>query len=63
MIVGIAFVVLMVLGMPIGFALGVAGVIGLYDMGGGMFLVQGYQGVESGTGTLIACVSSLGSTT
>ena len=48
MIVGIAFVVLMVLGMPIGFALGVAGVIGLYDMGGGMFLVQGPSKVFNG---------------
>lgn len=48
MIVGITFVVLMVLGMPIGFALGVAGVIGLYDMGGGMFLVQGPSKVFNG---------------
>mgnify|MGYP000117884710 FL=1 len=37
MIVGIAFVVLVLIGMPIGFALGLAGVIGLIDMGGGAF--------------------------
>lgn len=45
MIVAIIFVVLMVLGMPIGFALGVAGVVGLFDMGGGMFLSQGQAGL------------------
>ncbi|MFD2206499.1 TRAP transporter large permease [Kiloniella antarctica] len=38
MIVGIAFVVLVLIGMPIGFALGLAGVLGLIDMGGGSFL-------------------------
>ncbi|WP_419905848.1 TRAP transporter large permease [Kiloniella sp.] len=37
MIVGIAFVVLVLIGMPIGFALGLAGVLGLVDMGGGSF--------------------------
>ncbi|MEH6630653.1 MAG: TRAP transporter large permease [Halopseudomonas aestusnigri] len=37
MIVGIAFVVLLLIGMPIGFALGLAGVLGLIDMGGGAF--------------------------
>ncbi|HCK19636.1 MAG TPA: C4-dicarboxylate ABC transporter permease [Thalassospira sp.] len=48
MIVAIIFVVLMVLGMPIGFALGVAGVVGLFDMGGGMFLSQGPSKVFNG---------------
>ncbi|MDP2697689.1 TRAP transporter large permease [Thalassospira sp.] len=48
MIVAILFVVLMVLGMPIGFALGVAGIAGLFDMGGGMFLAQGPSKIFNG---------------
>ncbi|MFH1803326.1 MAG: TRAP transporter large permease [Pseudomonadota bacterium] len=48
MIVAIIFVVLMVLGMPIGFALGVAGIAGLFDMGGGMFLAQGPSKIFNG---------------
>jgi len=48
MIVAIAFVVLVVFGMPIGFAIGLAGVIGLIDMGGGSFLAIGPSKIFNG---------------
>ncbi len=38
MIVAIAFVIFLLFGMPIGFAIGLAGVIGLIDIGGSNFL-------------------------
>lgn len=41
MIIAIVFVLLMLLGTPIGFSIGVAGLIGLVDMGGGKFLAMG----------------------
>ena len=41
MIVAICFVALVLFGMPIGFAIGLAGVVGLIDMGGTQFLQIG----------------------
>ena len=38
--VAVAFFGLLVLGMPVGFALGVAGMVGIFDMGGGRFLMM-----------------------
>ncbi|MCK5623370.1 MAG: TRAP transporter large permease subunit, partial [Alphaproteobacteria bacterium] len=38
MIVAITFFGLLILGMPVGFVLGVAGLVGIFDMGGGRFL-------------------------
>ena len=34
-LVAVAFFGLLFLGMPVGFALGVAGMVGIFDMGGG----------------------------
>ncbi|WP_420340015.1 TRAP transporter large permease [Roseibium sp.] len=48
MIVAISFVVLILFGMPIGFAIGLAGVIGLIDMGGGSFLAIGPSKIFNG---------------
>ena len=48
MIVAISFVVLILFGMPIGFAIGLAGVIGLIDMGGGSFLALGPSKIFNG---------------
>lgn len=41
MIIALAFVGLVILGLPIGFALGAAGVIGLYQIGGDNFVALG----------------------
>ncbi|MBO6511694.1 MAG: TRAP transporter large permease [Roseibium sp.] len=41
MFAGLAFVILILCGMPIGFAIGLAGVVGLIDMGGMQFLAIG----------------------
>ena len=38
LIVAITFFGLLILGMPVGFVLGVAGLVGIFDMGGGRFL-------------------------
>ncbi|WP_193368486.1 TRAP transporter large permease [Pelagibius marinus] len=38
--VAVAFFGLLVLGMPVGFALGIAGMVGIFDMGGGRFLMM-----------------------
>jgi tripartite ATP-independent transporter DctM subunit len=40
LLVAIAFFGLLILGMPVGFALGVAGMVGIFDMGGGRFLMM-----------------------
>ncbi|QDG76244.1 TRAP transporter large permease [Labrenzia sp. PHM005] len=48
MIVAIAFVILILYGMPIGFAIGLAGVVGLIDMGGGSFLAIGPSKIFNG---------------
>lgn len=48
MIVGIAFVALIILGMPIGFSIGLAGLVGLIDMGGSQFLAVGPGKVFNG---------------
>lgn len=48
MIVALAFVLLVVLGMPIGFALGLAGVAGLVEMGGERFLALGPSKIFNG---------------
>ncbi|VCU60001.1 TRAP-type C4-dicarboxylate transport system, large permease component [Tritonibacter mobilis] len=49
MIVGICFVVLLAVGMPIGFAIGLAGVIGIFSMGGGTtFLAIGPSKIFNG---------------
>jgi TRAP-type transport system large permease protein len=40
LIVGITFFGLLAIGMPVGFVLGVAGVVGIMDMGGGRFLAM-----------------------
>ncbi|WP_420413907.1 TRAP transporter large permease [Roseibium sp.] len=48
MIVAVAFVVLILFGMPIGFAIGLAGVVGLIDMGGGSFLAIGPSKIFNG---------------
>ncbi|WP_298813522.1 TRAP transporter large permease [uncultured Roseibium sp.] len=45
---GIAFVLLILLGMPIGFAIGLAGVVGLIDMGGTQFLSIGPSKIFNG---------------
>jgi tripartite ATP-independent transporter DctM subunit len=41
MLIALAFVGLILLGLPIGFAIGAAGVIGLFEMGGDKFLALG----------------------
>ncbi|GAB4369664.1 MAG: TRAP transporter large permease [Kiloniellaceae bacterium] len=38
--VALAFFGLLFLGMPVGFALGIAGLVGIFDMGGGRFLMM-----------------------
>jgi len=38
--VAVAFFGLLFLGMPVGFALGIAGLVGIFDMGGGRFLMM-----------------------
>jgi tripartite ATP-independent transporter DctM subunit len=48
MIVGLTFVGLIILGMPIGFAIGLAGLVGLIDMGGSQFLAVGPGKVFNG---------------
>ena len=40
LIVAITFFGLLLLGMPVGFVLGVAGLVGIFDMGGGRFLMM-----------------------
>ncbi|MEM9632705.1 MAG: TRAP transporter large permease subunit, partial [Pseudomonadota bacterium] len=45
---GLAFVLLILFGMPIGFAIGAAGVIGLIDMGGTQFLSIGPSKIFNG---------------
>ena len=40
LIVAITFFGLLLLGMPVGFVLGVAGLVGIFDMGGGKFLAM-----------------------
>jgi TRAP-type transport system large permease protein len=40
LLVGFIFFFLLAIGMPVGFVLGVAGVIGIFDMGGGRFLTM-----------------------
>ena len=40
MIVGLLFVLLLLFGMPIGFAIGIVGFVGLYQTGGGSFVAQ-----------------------
>ena len=40
LIVGFTFFFLLAIGMPVGFVLGVAGVVGIFDMGGGRFLAM-----------------------
>lgn len=39
-LVAITFFGLLILGMPVGFVLGVAGLVGIFDMGGGRFLMM-----------------------
>jgi tripartite ATP-independent transporter DctM subunit len=48
MLVFLLLVALVLLGMPIGFALGAAGVAGLFDMGGGRFLPVGPSKIFNG---------------
>ena len=48
MVAGLAFVFLILCGMPIGFAIGLAGVIGLIDMAGTQFLAIGPSRVFNG---------------
>lgn len=48
MLVAAAFVVLILLGMPIGFAIGAAGVVGLVQMGGANFLAIGPSKIFNG---------------
>lgn len=48
MIVGLVFVVLVLLGLPIGFAIGAAGIVGIIDMGGGKFLAIGPAKIFNG---------------
>ncbi|MES0809406.1 TRAP transporter large permease [Roseibium sp. SCPC15] len=45
---GLVFVLLILLGMPIGFAIGAAGVVGLIDMGGTQFLSIGPSKIFNG---------------
>ena len=40
LLVAIVFFGLLLLGMPVGFVLGVAGMVGIFDMGGGRFLAM-----------------------
>ena len=40
LIVAVTFFGLLVLGMPVGFILGIAGLVGIFDMGGGRFLMM-----------------------
>ncbi|TQV83366.1 TRAP transporter large permease [Denitrobaculum tricleocarpae] len=48
MLVALAFVGLILLGLPIGFAIGAAGVIGLFEMGGDKFLALGPSKIFNG---------------
>jgi TRAP-type transport system large permease protein len=48
MLAGLAFVILILFGMPIGFAIGLAGVVGLIDMGGMQFLAIGPSKIFNG---------------
>ncbi|HAT85286.1 MAG TPA: C4-dicarboxylate ABC transporter permease, partial [Rhizobiales bacterium] len=48
MIVGLTFVGLIILGLPIGFAIGLARLVGLIDMGGSQFLAVGPGKVFNG---------------
>ncbi|MCF3936208.1 TRAP transporter large permease [Acuticoccus sp. M5D2P5] len=48
MFVGVIFFVLLLIGMPIGFAIGLAGLSGLIDMGGQRFLLMGVSKMFSG---------------
>lgn len=49
MIVGLTFLVLLIFGMPIGFTIGIAGVVGLIEMGGGeQFLAIGPSKIFNG---------------
>ncbi|MDN3721601.1 TRAP transporter small permease [Roseibium salinum] len=48
MIVAAVFIGLILLGMPIGFAIGAAGVVGLIDMGGAQFLAVGPSRIFNG---------------
>ncbi|MEM6712684.1 MAG: TRAP transporter large permease [Pseudomonadota bacterium] len=48
MIVAIAFAVFLIFGMPIGFAIGLSGLIGLIDMGGSNFLSIGPSRIFNG---------------
>ena len=48
MLAGLAFVLLILFGMPIGFAIGAAGVVGLIDMGGTQFLAIGPSKIFNG---------------
>lgn len=41
MIVGLAFVILLLIGTPIGFSIGIAGMVGVVQMGGEQFLAMG----------------------
>ncbi|WP_274427256.1 TRAP transporter large permease [Chelativorans sp. YIM 93263] len=41
MLVGLAFVILLLIGTPIGFSIGIAGMVGVVQMGGGQFLAMG----------------------
>ena len=48
MLVAFAFIGLILLGLPIGFAIGAAGVIGLFEMGGDKFLALGPSKIFNG---------------
>ncbi|WP_020592107.1 TRAP transporter large permease [Kiloniella laminariae] len=48
MIVAVAFLLLLLLGLPIGFAIGAAGIVGLLDMGGERFLALGPSKIFNG---------------
>jgi len=48
MLIALAFVGLILLGLPIGFAIGAAGVIGLFEMGGDKFLALGPSKIFNG---------------
>ncbi len=48
MLVALAFVGLILLGLPIGFAIGAAGVVGLFEMGGDKFLALGPSKIFNG---------------
>ena len=47
-LVPVAFILLLLFGMPIGFAIGLAGVVGLIDMGGDQFLAIGPSKIFNG---------------